>query len=151
MKNYSILFAGLMLTFGACAQKNVPQNVEMAFKKQFPTAQKASWDKESAEEWEAEFRMNGMDYSANFSNDGKWKETEYKVKSSDLPVKVQETLKTEFGTYKIAKVEVSESPNGTVYEVELKGENEMEVVMDENGKVIKQQMESDEKDSDKED
>lgn len=151
MKNYSILLAGLLLSLGACAQKNVPQNVEMAFKKQFPTAQKASWDKENATEWEAEFKMDGMDYSANFSNDGKWMETEYKVKTSDLPAKIQETLKNEFPSYKIGKAEVSETSKGKVYEVAMKGENDMEVVLDENGKVMKKQMESDEKDSDKED
>ena len=41
-----------------------------------PAATDVKWGKESAKEYEAEFRLNGNNVSANFGSDGAWVETE---------------------------------------------------------------------------
>jgi hypothetical protein len=128
-------------------QDKVPQAVKDAFAKKFPTAEKVDWDKESATEWEAEFKMNTLEYSANFLEDGSWQETEHEIDEAEIPQDVIKALQSNFSGYEIEEAEMSETPQGTVYEFEIeKGKTEMEVSIDPNGKVLKKQMEEDESD-----
>jgi len=70
-------------TLQSCGQ-SVPEKVKSAFAGKFPNASSVKWDKENDEEWEAEFKMDGKEYSANFTVDGNWKETEYEIKKSEI-------------------------------------------------------------------
>lgn len=151
MKKISMLLVvAVFFLTQACAQKaQVPVQVKQAFTQKFPTAKKAKWDKENATEWEVEFKMNHQEYSANFATDGTWKETEYEIKKSDIPTAVKQTLNTDFTGYDIEEVEVSETPEGKVYEFALeKGENDLEVAIAPDGSVVKK--ESKKEDSDDE-
>lgn len=135
--------------FSACGQKaNVPAKVKTAFSQKFPQATNVNWDKESATEWEAEFKMDGNKYSANFDQDGHWKETEYLIHKSELPATVKTTLKNKFAGYDVEKAEVSETPAGKVFEMKIENdETDMEVAINANGKVVKKEVK---KDNDKE-
>ncbi len=151
MKNLfliSIVFA--IFSFSACGQKeNVPVKVKTAFEQKFPNATKVKWEKENDTEWEAEFRMNNNEYSANFDNKGNWLETEYEVEMKDIPEAVKSTLDNEFASYEIEVSEVSENAEGTFYEFELeKDETEMEVVIDQSGKVVKKEVETEDDEED---
>jgi len=141
-----ILGLGLVFmatTAFACSdmgKDKVPKVVKDAFSKKFPTAKKVHWDKESDKEWEAEFKMNKMEYSANFLADGTWKETEHEIDKNDIPQTVMNTLSNSFLGYDIEESEISETKDGTVYEFEIeKGEREMEVAIDSNGKIVKKE------------
>jgi len=129
------------MAFTACGQKeNVPAKVKTAFEQKFPHATNISWDKENATEWEAEFKMDGKEYSANFDANGNWKETEYEISKSEIPAAVKATLDKDFKGYKIEEAEISETSAGTVYEFQLeKGNTEMEVAISPNGKLIKKE------------
>jgi len=130
------------------AKDKVPQAVKDAFSKKFPTAQKVGWDKESETEWEAEFKMNKMEYSANFLSDGTWKETEHEIEVSDVPSNVMESLTANFPDYEVEEAEISETASGMVYEFAIeKGESELEVAIDSTGKVVMKK-EMDEEDED---
>ena len=119
----------------------VPQKVKAAFTMKFPTVKKVKWDKESVMEWEAEFKIKGVEYSANFLEDGTWQETEHEIKKSDIPENIKNILNSDFKGYKIEEAEISETITGSVYEFELKkGEEELEVVLDFNGKLIKKEL-----------
>ncbi len=145
MKN--VMLAMLVMTFfsfSACcqAEKDVPEKVQNAFSQKFPDASKVKWEKENDTEWEAEFKLYKVKYSANFDNEGNWKETEHAVKMSELPELVKATLDSEFADFKIEEAEVSETADGTFYEFELeKGKTEMEVTIDTQGKVVKKEQE----------
>ena len=130
------------MVFTACGQKSdVPAKVKTAFAEKFPNAKKISWDKENATEWEAEFKMNGKEYSANFDNKGSWKETEYRINKSDIPSAVKSTLDKDFKGYKIEVAEVSETVDGKVYEFMIeKGNSDMEVVINSYGKLVKKEV-----------
>ncbi|WP_228237494.1 PepSY-like domain-containing protein [Allomuricauda sp. M10] len=141
-KKYVIgLPIALILGFGfyAFAQRtSVPPRVKASFEKKFPQVKKVSWGKESDKEWEAEFQMNGTEYSANFLEDGAWKETEREIKKKDIPDNVLATLNTQFPEYNIDEVELVENPNGSQYEIALeKGKEEMEVLIGTDGQLIK--------------
>jgi len=143
MKKRLIMMAvGVGLSSFAFTQ-DVPANVMSTFKSKFPTATEVHWDKENETEWEAEFEFNGMDYTANFSSDGIWKETEHELTANELPATVKQTLTTEFSGYTIKEVEMVETPTFTGYEVEIKkGSVTLEVLIDNSGKVIKKKVES---------
>ena len=122
-------------------QSDIPSAVLKAFQEKYPQAQDVEWEKESDTELEAEFDLNGEEMSANFSQDGTWMETETEIKRKDLPKAVQSTLKSQFAGYEIEeseKVATPEQPEA--YEVEIeKGETTLSVMLDKNGKVLKQE------------
>jgi len=142
MKSLIILVVLLStMVFSACGQKSdVPAKVITAFTKKFPDAKKVSWDKENASEWEAEFKMNGKEYSANFDTDGNWKETEFEIEKSEIPSSVKSTLDKDFNGYKIEEAEISETANGKFYEFELeKGKTDIDVAILPDGKLVKKE------------
>jgi uncharacterized membrane protein YkoI len=149
MKKVSLL---VMLVLTATLQsfaQDAPAKVKDAFNKKFPQAKSISWDKENATEWEAEFKMNGKEYSANFGTDGTWKETEYEISEKELPAAVKNTLTKEFKGYEVEGAEITETSTIKAYEVEIeKGETTMEVIIDENGKVLKKKVETEDEDED---
>jgi len=134
--------------FAGTIKKDVPKVVKDAFAKKFPDAKSVSWDQEDQSEWEAEFKMDGMEYSANFDNQGTWKETEHEVKEGDVPQNVMAALKKEYSGYKIKESEISETGNGMVYEFMIKKSGKgMEVAIDKNGKIVSKEG-ADEEDED---
>ena len=123
---------------------DVPQKLTDAFAKKFPTVKKVKWEKESETEWEAEFKIKGAEYSANFLEDGTWQETEHEITKNAIPENVKITLETDFSGYQIEEAEISEIAEGSLYEFELeKGDGEMEVALTMNGKVVKKVMSKD--------
>lgn len=119
----------------------VPELVMKAFQSKFPAAKKVEWAMEDSTEYEAEFTVDSTKMSANFDAEGNWKETEWKVEVSTLPTAVSDSLNVLYEGFNINKAEVSESPgHGKVYEVLLKNDStSTEVVLDENGTVVKKE------------
>jgi hypothetical protein len=148
MKTLKMILQGGMLSLCvvACAQngaKDVPAAVKKAFESKFSEAKKVEWEKEKDSEWEAEFEQNGIEYSANFLADGTWVETEHEIKKEEIPVAVLAKLQLDFEGYKYDEVELSETPNGKFYEMELeKGKEEIEVTFSEEGKLISKKEEN---------
>lgn len=121
------------------AQSKAPTAVTTAFNQKFPNATKVKWEKENDKEYEAGFEWKGDKYSANFSNEGEWLETESVTSFSKLPAKVQETFNATHNGAKIKAVAQIETSKGKInYEVEFKqGAKTVEVLYDENGKELK--------------
>lgn len=143
----------ISVAISSCAQsKNegeMPENISTSFKLNFPTAKKVEWRKENDREWEAEFKMNDVKYSSNFSNAGKWLETEYQIKKSEIPANVKTVLDANFSGYDIENAEVSETVHGLSYEFEIEVEGQMyEVSIDSEGNLIKKKEEENEADED---
>ncbi len=128
--------------FIGCNRPNtqIPENVLSAFSQKFTAATEIKWSRENEKEWEAEFRMQGKEYSANFDNSGTWMETEYAINEEEIPARVKTTLENEFPGYKIEASEISETDGGKMNEFELKKEGALiEVSIDLNGKVVKKE------------
>ncbi|MBK8614663.1 MAG: PepSY-like domain-containing protein [Flavobacteriales bacterium] len=145
----------LSISMSACAQKinetDVPQPVKTAFATKFPTATGVKWELEDATEYEAEFKENGKERSATFSATGQWMETETEMKPAELPAAVTQAIATSFAGSKVKETETVETPDrGTFYEVELEqGERTLEVQFAADGTVLKQAVEEETKDDDK--
>lgn len=133
-------------SFSAQKGKNVPAGVASAFAQKFPNASKVKWVNEGGKEWEASFKMDGREYSANFDNSGIWTETEYEITAKEIPLVVKATLDKESAGYKVDESEISETKDGKTYEFVLeKGKTEIELAIDPNGKVLKKEEVKEEK------
>lgn len=147
MKKLKILGSlGLAMIMGTTllafkTSDNAPKKVKEAFAKKFPKTKKVRWHKESDAEWEADFKMNNTEYSANFLEDGTWHETEHEIKKTEIPLEIKNTLTKEFLDYKIEEAEISETNTGSVYEFELeKGKEMIEVTIATNGNIVKKEI-----------
>lgn len=141
MKNLILVIAAsalISLNVTAQTSKNVPKNVKTAFSQKFAKATDVKWGKEGKTEWEAEFEMDGKEYSANYDLKGNWLETEYAISASEIPAAVKTTIDKDYAGYQMKESEISETAKGKVYEFELaKGIKKIEVAFDLNGKLIK--------------
>ncbi|WP_339608731.1 PepSY-like domain-containing protein [uncultured Roseivirga sp.] len=134
----TMIVLALLLTNLACAQVEAPKAVQDAFKAKFTNAKSVEWEMEEEGEYEANFKMNKVEMSANFKSDGTWLETETEIKEKNLPEAVIATLKAKYDGYKVEETTKIEKPNGVVqYEAEIeKGEETLEVIFNANGTVI---------------
>ena len=110
-KIFSWLLLYVCIAATACAQKiNVPPAVTKAFNSKYPGASDVKWGKESAKEYEAEFKLNGTNVSANFGSDGAWVETETVMKVTDLPPAVIASIAKNYPGSVITTAEKLEEP-----------------------------------------
>jgi hypothetical protein len=139
MKNVIILSLVFFCTgLIACSQKNVPDNVKKEFSLKFAGATSVKWGSEEANEWEAEFKLNGKEVSACFDNTGKWTTTETIISEKELPAPVVSTINTQFPGFKKTLIEIFDSPEMKGFEIGLKkGKTALEVILDKEGKILK--------------
>jgi hypothetical protein len=139
MKNLVIIiFSFSLISASVFCQKNPPENVKREFVKKYTTAQSVKWDNEEKNEWEAEFRMEGKTMSASYDDSSRWIETETEITEKELPASVVSTLERDFRDFKKGHIEIFESPEVKGYEISLKkGSTFVEIVFDNNGKIIK--------------
>ena len=141
MNKLTITVFGLaLLLLHACdADKKVPEKVKTSFEQKFPDAKNVEWAMENDTEWEAEFTMNGVDYSSNFTVAGEWTETEFEIKITELPEAVQIVIDSNYSDYNIEGIESSETKEGVVYEIALeKGESNVELSISKEGVLLNQ-------------
>lgn len=151
---FSMIAIASILSLSACGQtgQDVPANIKTAFAQKFPNATKVNWGKETEKEWEAEFKMDGKEYSANYDNNGTWMETEYEISVKEIPTAVQNTIDKEFPGYKTGESEISETTGGKQFEFSLKKEGTtLEVAIDISGTVTKKEQAGKDKNEDDED
>lgn len=130
------------MSFLIARRPNVPQAVLDAFAGKFPQAQHVKWEEEHEDEYEAEFKINKMEMSANFKADGTWLETEMEIKKAQLPEAVKQAIAKQFPGFDIEEAEQVETPDQPLaYEVELEGhDTEVEAVFKADGTLLKKEM-----------
>ena len=123
MKQFLFIACSILaIVTTSCSQKvNVPAAVTKAFNSKYSGATEIKWGKESAKEYEAEFKLNGRNVSANFDSDGSWKETETTIPSSELPAAVTNAVNIKYPGAVYLLTERIEKPAGKIlYEVNIK-------------------------------
>ncbi len=121
MRNSLLLYClGSLLILAAqtsFAKPKVPEAVLHAFQSRFPAAREVNWEIENKTAYEAEFKLNGIEWSVSFDATGKWLETETEVRLTDLPAPVQTALQGK----KVKEMTRIERADGSmVYEAEVK-------------------------------
>ncbi len=148
MKNLSILMVVMLFVFAGsiyAQQKDlkVPENVSKAFQTAHPDATDVSWDKEGSN-YEANYKINGGDYSVVINDSGKILETETELKTSDLPAGVVKYINDNYSGYTLSgAAKIVDAKGNTKYEAEIsKGNKSKDVMFDQNGKPLQHKKES---------
>lgn len=149
MKTTIITVAVIVLSMNAAsAQKvkeaEVPKAVITSFQTHFKGAKADAWDKEKNGEFEAEFKMNKVEMSANFSADGKLMETEEEIATATLPKTATDYVTKNYAGVKIEEAaKITDSTGKVTYEAEVKkGKEEIELLFDATGNFIKKVIET---------
>jgi hypothetical protein len=118
-----------------------PEAVKSAFTAKYPEAEKIHWGVEKPGEFEAEFRLNGVESSALFNSKGEFLESETGIKESELPQAVKAAIAKDFTGFKIEEVEKSSDAKGVLtYEMEAsRGKEKYEISFDTNGKLLEKE------------
>ena len=68
--------------------RKIPAEVNNAFQDKYPDAKSVEW-RDKLSSFTASFQLDGTDYVAQFTNKGKWENTEQGIDESDLPEEVK--------------------------------------------------------------
>ena len=128
----------------AQAQKKIPESVKKSFSKKHAGIKEVHWQMEDGN-FEGQFKQDGGEYTAVFSVEGEWIETEQKLRPRDLPRDVMTAAKENYSSYSIVEAEKVVSANeGDFYELRLKkGSGLLELKVFADGKMSVEELETD--------
>lgn len=136
-----ILLAAIAISTVSCAQgkdkKDVPKVVTDSFAKEYPNT-KVDWDIED-DGFEAEFKLNGKDASADYDKNGNKLATEIEISEVEFPATALTYLKSTYPKSKIKETaKITDAKNVVTYEAEIKidGKN-TDLLFDASGNFIK--------------
>jgi len=119
----------------------VPPIVREACEERFSGARRIEWKLKSDHNYEAEFKLNGVEVAAKFDANGKWLETETTIARAKLPRDVRATISQKFGGYKIIETQTVErfDRKPLLYEVHLEDVKEvLKTLFEGNGTLVSQ-------------
>jgi hypothetical protein len=157
MKNILVIAMALAtLCLVSCTSEVLPpQEVISAFSEQFPKAENVEWEQEDDSLWEAEFSMNGAEFSACFNETGKWLESERAIDVKDLPELVTASVSMLFEGFKIEEAAMVKTANYSGFGMEIVKEDgsskvEYEIVVSNEGELMHKELieEDDDEDED---
>ncbi|UII19517.1 PepSY-like domain-containing protein [Fulvivirga ligni] len=130
----------LFVSISACsqAQGDIPKEVKEAFEKKYPSHKDVEWNVDDHGFYEADFKLDGEKYRADFEKSGVWVETENSIKYDDLPDVVKDVIKEGYDKDEITEIEhVQNAEKGEFFDVEFKrkGKNK-DVMITPSGKII---------------
>ena len=122
---FALSLAACSLEKTMTSTPDVPAAVTEQFAGLHPNADKVKWDTEEDGSYEAEYQLNGKEFSNTYSAGGDLLETEEELKKDMLPAPVLATIKRDFAHYKIEEAARITYPDGRiVYEAELEGKDD---------------------------
>ncbi|RMB59496.1 hypothetical protein EAX61_07885 [Dokdonia sinensis] len=141
MKYQVTLLAFLILGLISCQNKSnaqAPEAVKKSFQAKYPGENDPDWHQDANGSWEANFKIDGEKYRADYNSDGSWIETENSLKKKNLPEAVLRTIKEKFGNEDFVEAErVDHHSKGIFYDIEFKqkGKN-LDIEMREDGTIL---------------
>ena len=132
------LFSGQLLF--AQSEKNVPAVVTAAFQEKYPNMTVTDWDWEDDKNaYEAEFKMDGKEMEAFFSESGEWLKTKAELDKNQVPAAVSKAYSSgeDANWSKSNYMEMDTPDKGKLYKVKAeKGNAEHYLKYDANGKLV---------------
>ena len=140
MKNLILVAAMAISTVGFAQtkeKKEVPKVVNEAFQKEYPNT-KVDWNIEK-DSFEAEFKRNGKNASADYDKAGHKLATEIEIKETEMPAKALAYIATTYPNKKIKETaKITDDKNVVTYEAEVKIDGkDMDLIFDISGKFLK--------------
>jgi Putative beta-lactamase-inhibitor-like, PepSY-like len=115
------------LRAGQLPAANVPASVMKAYHAKFAGRRVVEWKLKGDHNYEAEFKLNGVDIAAKFSPAGKWVETETTIATAELPKEVVTAVARDFKGYQIIETQRLEDVDHRVL-LEVHLENAKEIL-----------------------
>lgn len=154
MKKFLTLFVYLAFYIGVSAinqkENQIPAAAKTGFAAKFPAAQQVKWSVEKPGEFEAEFKLNGVETSVLVDAKGNLLETEAEIKEGELPHSVKTAIARDFSGYKIDEIEkATDAKGGISFVMEAsKGKEKLEISFDSNGNLLSKEALKKENDKD---
>ncbi len=99
----------------------------------------SDWATADTMDYAAKYTIDKTSYWSWYTPQGDWISTVADIQTSELPDAVNNTLKSQFSDYVITFVNKENYKSETAYKIKMeKGDDKMKVVIDENGKIMKQ-------------
>lgn len=141
-----VLGFSLLICLNAMSQ-DVPKNIEVAFKKLYPSAVDTEWITYS-KTYVSEFMVKDAYKTASFDKSGNWIQTSTSIEEASLPAAVKTFINNKFGDAAFDSVELIESKSLKYYNIVVMDEEgeTSNVALDATGKIVKlvQEIEEDE-------
>jgi parvulin-like peptidyl-prolyl isomerase len=139
MKKLAFLMVAGLITSFAIAQKlsdkDVPQAVQAALQKAYPSLKEVKWEKEG-NNYEASFDFNKTEYAVLFDAKGNVVETEVKIELKQFPELVSSYVATHYQAQKIKEAaKITDAKGVVTYQAEIKG---ADLIFDSKGNFIKE-------------
>jgi hypothetical protein len=145
MKKYSLYAFTLAVIMAGTAcdpiweNTKVPEAVKVQFEDRYPTIKNADWDNENGN-FEAEFKVNGLERTALFSPDGKLLSYTEEIDQRHLPNSILSQVQAQYANYRIDEAHRVQQNGNANYVVELEDNmDEVKLHFDASGKLIEQQ------------
>ncbi len=120
----------VIMSCNTSVKAQAPEAVKKTFKKMYPGENDPDWHKDDHGYYEANFKIDGIKYRADYNADGTWVETETSIDEDDLPKAIKKVIEDKFKDEKITEVEKVESATkGSFYDVEFKQKGKNKDVM----------------------
>ena len=120
--------------------RKIPGEVTDAFAQRYPHASKVEW-KDKLQYFEANFKLNGSEISADFSSKGEWQSSERTMNFDDLPAEVKDGFaKSKYADWdKKSVAEVQELGKPLQYKITIAKSDlqKKNLFFDANGKLLK--------------
>lgn len=99
---------------------DVPGDVTQSFSSEYPSAKLSSWMLEG-EQYVANFKDDGSNGKAYFTNDGTWVKTTYEIPTSEIPLSISKYVTENYPNYEISVCNLREMPKvNTHYYLEVR-------------------------------
>ena len=99
---------------------DVPGDVTQSFSSEYPSAKISSWALEG-EQYVANFKDDGSNGKAYFTNDGTWIKTTYEIPTSEIPLSISKYVTENYPNYEISVCNLREMPKvNTHYYLEVR-------------------------------
>jgi hypothetical protein len=117
------------------AQKNIPNEVKIAFAKKYPKVTKVKWEKENGD-FEAGFTIDKIENSVLLDSKGNILETEVAIENATLSKEIIAYVAKNYVGKKIkGAAKINSIKEGLIYEVEVDGKD---VLFNETGKFLRE-------------
>ncbi|MFM1876857.1 MAG: hypothetical protein RL266_2594 [Bacteroidota bacterium] len=131
------------LPMHAIAQKKIPASVKKSFAQKYPDIKEVIWQMVDGN-FEGQFKKDAGEFTAIYTVEGNWLETEEKLRLRDLPTEVSSSVKENYGGYTISSaVKVESASTISFHKLELKkGSGVLELRIFSDGKMEVEELET---------
>ena len=116
-----VLINVVLMSCGQGVNAQAPEAVKKTFQTKYPGENDPDWHLDAHDNYESNFKIDGIKYRADFRPTGEWIETETSIDFDELPKVIRDIIEKDYNDSEITEVEkVEHHSKGLFYDVEFK-------------------------------